>query len=200
MKILLCAFLVAISSQVILCDDVNMVRLINRAVPDILQAGINEGKLPGGPYYVHHVIKSSIGAQDSHFTLDIRQLDNQTIVTLKATVDNNDWSVKTSCFTSKIGENVRAWTQGWEFTWLSYAPQGRSDNYCVYKIIEWLEFVPWNFYTLSAEQLALDSEIRVGYELLEEAKKGQFNSLGTEEINIDMLIFLKFQFLNTFFF
>jgi len=154
--------------------------MINTAVPEIIKGGISEGKLPGGPYYLRNIIKSSIGAQDSHLTLDVRQLDNQTVVTVKAKIDNTDLSVKTSCFTSKIGESVWSSTQGWEFTWLYYAPDGPGD-FC---LPEW-QYMPWGFYKVSAEQLAADSAIKSAYEHLEEAKKGWFKPV-MDRLNPDI--------------
>ncbi len=178
MKFLLCVFLVAISCQVILCDDAKIVEMINTAIPQIIRGGVADGKLPGGPYYVHHIIKSSIGAQDSHLTLDVRQLDNQTVVTVKATIDNTDFSVKTSCFTAKIGENIMALTQGWEFDWFYYAPHGSGD-YC-YTLEELRQ---GTIYEVRADQLASDNVIKLTYEYLQEAKNGDWKKDILDELD-----------------
>jgi len=183
MKLLLCVLLMTISCQVILCDDVPLVETINTAVPEILQGGIYEGKLPGGPYYLHHIVKSSIGAQNSYLTLDVRRLDNQTTVVIKATIDNIDFSVKASCFTSKIGENIMALSQGWGFDWLRYGPYGRGTTACYFNL-EW-DFMIWNTYELTAENFAVDSEIKTGYQALLDSKNAQYKDI-VESLNPDI--------------
>ncbi len=174
MKFLLCAFLVVLSCQVILCEeDIFIVRMANKIVPQIIRDGVAKGDLPGGPYYIHHVIKSSIGAQNTHLTLDVRRLDHQTNVTLKVTVDNNDFSVKSSCMTSKIGENIMALSQGWGFAWQDLALNGQDLEFCGTSIYDTL----YDFeqvYELTAENLVLDGIVKSAYQDILDAKTGRF--------------------------
>ena len=102
-------------------------QVINAVAPQILENGVNKGVLSAGGYYLHHIIKASTPTDNLYsLNLHLRNLNNQTRVDLKASVDN-DFNIQSWYYNYSIIKGTRNLGEGMGFAWLNYASSSTSE-------------------------------------------------------------------------
>ena len=128
MKITTTLVLLAISLNLVMCRP-TVEQLINNIAPRLLSDAVDRGVLPSSGYYLHHINSvSSPSATSRYLNINIRGLNNQTSVDLRATVTDT-YRIASWNYNFSLTSRSRNLSEGIEFGWFNYAAS--SGNFCV---------------------------------------------------------------------